>query len=282
MTPLHTLGMLTVMLSELVYTRQGAGEPLVLIHGIGHRRQAWDPVFETLARSYDVIAVDLAGFGESPAYPLNASYDMDSACDNLADNFALWGVERPHVVGNSLGGAIALELGARGLARSVTALSPAGFFGAVNRLQTLLLLVLLRITSQLPEKLLRLVTRSALGRRAAGFSLYSHPERFTADQVYGDALALKHCKGFERTIVRGVSYAFRKHLAVPTTIAWGTRDLILPYSSSAVAQERLPEARHVALPHCGHVPMIDDPALIVRVVQDTTALADEAERPACR
>src|SRR5438128_535485 len=119
------------MLSELSYTRKGSGEPLVLIHGIGHRRQAWDPVFEALAESYDVIAVDLAGFGESPAYPATASYSIDSACDNLTDNFTLWGVDRPHVVGNSLGGAIALELGARGLARSVTALSPAGFFGVL-------------------------------------------------------------------------------------------------------------------------------------------------------
>lgn len=262
------------MLSELSYTRKGSGEPLVLIHGIGHRRQAWDPVFETLAQSYDVIAVDLAGFGESPAYPLRAAYDMDNACDNLSDNFAAWGVDRPHVVGNSLGGAIALELGARGLARSVTALSPAGFFGGVNRLQTLVLLVLLRVTSQLPASVLRSVSRSAAGRRLAGSSLYVHPERFTAAQVYGDALALKHCHGFERTIVKGVTYSFREHLDVPTTIAWGTRDLILPYSSSAIAQERLPEARHVALPHCGHVPMIDDPALVVRVVQNTTAEVD--------
>src|SRR4051794_19467230 len=156
-----------MLLSKLVHTRKGTGEPLVLIHGIGHRRQAWNPVFEALARSYDVIAVDLAGFGESPAYPLKASYDMDSACDNLSDNFARWGVDRPHVVGNSLGGAIALELGARGLARSVTALSPAGFFGVVNRLQTLVLLVMLRVTSQLPEKVLHLVSRSSVGRRVA-------------------------------------------------------------------------------------------------------------------
>ncbi|AWB93898.1 alpha/beta fold hydrolase [Aeromicrobium chenweiae] len=264
------------MLSELVYTRKGSGEPLVLIHGIGHRRQAWNPVLDALAESYDVIAVDLAGFGESPAYPESASYDMDSACDNLADNFARWGVDRPHVVGNSLGGAIALELGARGLARSVTALSPAGFFGVLNRVQTLVLLVVLRLSSQLPVGALRLLSRSGWGRKLAGASLYTHPERFTADEVLGDALALKRCQGFERTIVKGVRYAFRARVHVPTTIAWGTRDLILPYSSSAIAQERLPEARHVALPHCGHVPMIDDPALIVRVIENTVARTQES------
>ncbi|MCD9199303.1 alpha/beta fold hydrolase [Aeromicrobium wangtongii] len=263
------------MLSELAYTRKGSGEPLVLIHGIGHRRQAWNPVLDLLAQSHDVIAVDLAGFGESPAYPASASYDMDHACQNLSDNFAAWGIDRPHVAGNSLGGAIALELGARGLARSVTALSPAGFFGTLNRIQTLGLLVMLRLTSQLPDRALRTLSRSAVGRRLAGFSLYTHPERFTADEVYGDALALKRCTGFERTIAKGGNYAFRLHLDVPTTIAWGTRDLILPYSSSAIAQERLPEADHVALPHCGHVPMVDDPDLVARVIQNTTARTQE-------
>ncbi|WP_216822920.1 alpha/beta fold hydrolase [Aeromicrobium sp. A1-2] len=269
------------MHSELVYTRKGSGEPLVLIHGIGHRRQAWDPVFEQLATKYDVIAVDLAGFGESPAYPAGIKYDMHGACDNLAANFAAWGIDRPHVVGNSLGGAIALELGARNLARSVTALSPAGFFGIVNKLQTFVLLIMLRVSSLLPAGALRFTSNRAWGRRLAGGSLYTRPQRFTPEQVYGDALALKNCTGFERTIVSGIRYAFHQRLAVPTTIAWGTRDLILPYSSSAIAQERLPEAQHVALPHCGHVPMIDDPELIVRVIDQTVAAAtDSAARVA--
>ncbi len=261
------------MHSELVYNRKGSGEPVVLIHGIGHRRQAWDPIFESLAKSYDVIAVDLAGFGESAAYPEGVGYNMSNAVDNITDNFAAWGVDKPHVVGNSLGGAIALELGARGVVSSVTALSPAGFFGAVNKIQTFALLILLRITSMAPDRVLRFVSQKSWGRKLAGSSLYTHPERFTADQVYGDAMALKHCTGFERTILSGIRYAFKLKVDVPTTIAWGTRDLILPYSSSAIAQERLPEARHVALPHCGHVPMVDDPELVVRVIEQTVAAA---------
>lgn len=259
------------MHSQLVHTRKGSGETVVLIHGIGHRRQAWSPVLDRLAESFDVIAVDLAGFGQSAAYPDGVTYDMDNACDNLAANFAAWGVTRPHVVGNSLGGAIALELGARGLVSSVTALSPAGFFGGVNRIQTFTLLILLRLSSLLPDGVLRALSSTAWGRKAAGASLYVHPERFTAGEVYGDALALKHCTAFGPTIRAGARYAFHEPVEVPTTIAWGTRDLILPYSSSAIAQERLPDARHVALPHCGHVPMIDDPELIVRVVQQTVA-----------
>lgn len=260
-----------MVLSRLAYDRKGAGEPLVLIHGIGHRRQAWGPIVNQLAEKYDVISVDLAGFGESPAYPKSVPYDMDVACENLADNFAEWGIERPHVAGNSLGGAIALELGARGLASSVTALSPAGFFGRINRFQAFFLLLVLRVSSLLPDRLLHALSHAAIGRRIIGSALYVHPERLTADEVYGDALALKHASAFERTIKAGVTYKFDRPVPVPTTVAWGTKDRILPFSQSATARERLPAARHVALPHCGHVPMIDDPELIIRVIEQTIA-----------
>jgi len=59
-----TLFRKVTMISELAYDRKGAGEPVVLLHGIGHRRQAWNPIFDALARDYDVIAFDLAGFGQ--------------------------------------------------------------------------------------------------------------------------------------------------------------------------------------------------------------------------
>jgi pimeloyl-ACP methyl ester carboxylesterase len=266
------------MLSELVYTRQGSGEPLVLIHGIGHRRQAWDPVIGLLAQSYDVIAVDLAGFGESPAYPDGTAYTMDNAAADLSANFAAWGIDKPHVVGNSLGGAIALELGARGLARSVTALSPAGFFRGFDRIAAFALLMTLRLAAVItPAPLLRTISRRAIGRRLVGLALYTHPERFSADAVYGDSLALKHAAAFGGTLKAGTTYKFASPIPVPATVAWGTRDRILFYGQSALAQERLPEAQHVALPHCGHVPMIDDPALVVRVIELTTARAQRAE-----
>jgi pimeloyl-ACP methyl ester carboxylesterase len=263
------------MTTHLAYTRRGSGEPLVLIHGIGHRRQAWDPVLDRLAESYDVIALDLAGFGESEPYPAGMAYSMDNACRIIGENFAEWGISRPHVVGNSLGGAIALELGARGMARSVTALSPAGFFRhAGDRLQAFVLLFLLRFAAMAPLPVLRLMSRSALGRRVAGLSLYSHPERFDNEAVLGDAIALKQARAFEGTIKAGLHYRFDSPLAVPTTIAWATRDRILRFGQSALAQERLPNVRHVALPQCGHVPMIDDPELIVRVIQNTVTAKD--------
>lgn len=112
----------------LAYARVGSGEPLLLLHGIGHHRQAWDPVVDILAAERDVIAVDLPGFGESPALPDGLAHDlptMNAALSGLCETLDL---DRPHVAGNSLGGLLALELGREKLVRSVTALSPAGFW----------------------------------------------------------------------------------------------------------------------------------------------------------
>ncbi|MCW2782794.1 MAG: alpha/beta hydrolase [Marmoricola sp.] len=264
-------------LSELTYDRAGAGEPVVLIHGIGHRRQAWEPVFDQLAASYDVIAVDLAGFGESPAYVDGVDYTMDNACKDLAANFAAWGIERPHVVGNSLGGAVCLELGARGLASSVTVLSPAGFFGRFERLEPFALLSMMRLASQLPDPVLHAVSRSAIGRRMVGFLLYAHPERVSADATYGDSLGMKHAAAFGRTIKAGLGYKFSAPIPVPTTVAWGTRDKLLRYRQAAVAQRQLPGSVHVPLPNCGHVPMIDDPELVISVIEATIGRANPAK-----
>jgi pimeloyl-ACP methyl ester carboxylesterase len=266
------------MLPDLVYTRRGSGTPLVLLHGIGHRREAWDPVAAQLAERYDVITPDLSGFGQSPAFAGGVPYTMENACDHIADQFAHWGITKPHVVGNSLGGAIALELGSRGLVSSVTALSPAGFFGHVGRLQALIPLVLLRITALLtPKPILRFLSTKRWGRNLIGWILYTHPERHDAAETYGDALALKHATAFERTAMAGVTYSFDSQVPVRTTIAWGTKDRILPYAQSRTARERLPQARHVDLPNCGHVPMADDPELIIRLIDQTVADAKRAE-----
>lgn len=259
------------MTIHLAHTRKGAGQPLVLIHGIGHRRQAWNPVLDRLAESYDVIAVDLAGFGESEPHPAGTAHTMDEACRNLAENFEEWGISRPHVVGNSLGGAIALELGARGLARSVTALSPAGFFRRLDRLVAFGVLMLLKVTSYLPVAAIRPALRRPTGRRLIGRALFEHGERIPTEDFIGDTLALRNGSAFIPTLKAGMTYAFRSPVDVPTTIAWGSRDHILLYGQSAVARERLPAARHVALPHCGHVPMVDDPDLIVRIIGQTTS-----------
>ena len=266
------------LLSRLVHDRTGDGEPVVLIHGIGHRRQAWDPIVDLLAESHEVIRLDLAGFGESPGYPKETPYTMENACADLAANFAEWGIERPHVVGNSLGGAISLELAARGLVSSATVLSPAGFFGRFDRAWALVTLTLMKLGAKLPNALHRRLAHTELGRRLVGYSLYTHPERMSAEATYRDALALKHASAFLPTIKAGLRYEPDfSGIEVPVTVAWGTKDRLLPYRQSREAKRQLPAAHHLPLPECGHVPMIDDPDLIASVVRETIGRAEASE-----
>ena len=89
---------------ELAFERRGAGEPLILIHGIGHHWQSWLPVLDRLAAARTVIAVDLPGFGRSPALPDGVPYTAESLADAVEGFCALLGVRDPHVAGNSLGG----------------------------------------------------------------------------------------------------------------------------------------------------------------------------------
>jgi pimeloyl-ACP methyl ester carboxylesterase len=266
------------LLSRLAHDRTGEGEPVVLIHGIGHRRQAWDPVVDLLAERYDVIRLDLAGFGQSPAYAAGTAYTMENACADLAANFAEWGIERPHVVGNSLGGAISLELATRGLVSSATVLSPAGFFGRWDRALALFSLSLMKVGALLPDAILRQVAGTRVGRRLVGYSLYAHPERATAESTFGDTVSLKRSAAFFPTIKAGLRYEPDfSGIEVPVTVAWGTKDRLLPYRQSREAQRQLPAATHVPLPGCGHIPMLDDPELVVSVVDETLGRAAASE-----
>ena len=263
-----------MLLSRLVYDRKGSGDPLVLIHGIGHRRQGWYPMFDQLAERYDVIAVDLAGFGESARYPRTIPYNMENAVEDLVANFAEWGIEKPHLVGNSLGGAIALELAARGHASSATVLSPAGFFHHLERVRAISLLGLLLLGSRVaPRPLLRRLTSTPRGRGLIFGWLYARPGRHDARQMYGDALALAGSRAFFAVAKNGFRYSFELPVDVPTTVAWGTKDFILPFRQASVAKRILPHALHVPLEGAGHVPMIDAAHEIVELIDATIARA---------
>lgn len=254
----------------LAYARVGSGEPLLLLHGIGHHRQAWDPVVDILAAERDVIAVDLPGFGESPALPDGLAHDlptMNAALSGLCEALEL---DRPHVAGNSLGGLLALELGREKLVRSVTALSPAGFWSPVERRYAFGLLQAMRAAARsMPLPMVERLSRSAAGRTVLTSSIYARPGRRSPEAVVAETLALANAQGFAETLRAGGSVQFSDDVpGLPVTVAWGTRDRILVRRQGIRAKQIIPRARLVRLPGCGHVPMNDDPALVARVVLD--------------
>ncbi|MES9808019.1 alpha/beta fold hydrolase [Streptomyces sp. CS081A] len=257
--------------TSLTYERRGAGEPLLLLHGIGHHWQAWEPVLDVLAAERDVIAVDLPGFGASDALPEGAPYGLSTVVPVLGAFCDALGVERPHVAGNSLGGLLALELGREKLVRSVTVLSPAGFWTEAERRYAFGTLRAMRGAAlSLPVPVIERLSRTPAGRTALTSTIYARPARRSPEAVVAETLALRGATGFHQTLAAGRTVLFRDDFSssVPVTVAWGTRDRLLLRRQGVRAKHVLPGARLVRLPGCGHVPMNDDPALVARVLLD--------------
>src|SRR5215211_3464868 len=112
--------------SELDHHRGGSGEPLVLLHGIGHTWRGWKPMLPPLEESFDVLAVDLPGFGHSPPLPPGLDSTPEALADAVERVMDEAGFETAHLSGNSLGGWVAPELARRGRARTCVPISPAG------------------------------------------------------------------------------------------------------------------------------------------------------------
>ncbi|MDX3232017.1 alpha/beta hydrolase [Streptomyces sp. ME19-01-6] len=255
---------------RVVYERRGTGRPLVLLHGIGHHWQAWEPVLDILAVEREVTAVDLPGFGESSALPDGVRHDLEGVAPVLAALFEALGLDRPDVAGNSLGGLLALELGRRKLVRSVTALAPPRFWSEAERRYAFAVLTAMRVGARtMPLPLIGRLARTAAGRAVLTGTIYARPGRRSAPAVVAEARAMREATGFEATLASGPDVVFTDDIPdVPVTIGWGTRDRVLLPRQGVRAKRTIPAARLVRLPGCGHVPMNDDPALVARVILD--------------
>jgi pimeloyl-ACP methyl ester carboxylesterase len=251
------------------YVREGAGEPVVLLHGVGHHLQGWRPVVDLLAGEFDVIACDSPGFGASAPLPAGIEPTVPAYADAFEWFFAEIGLERPHVAGNSMGGAIALELARRRAIRSAVALSPAGFWTAPELRFCQLSLRALAQTPKAARGLLEALTRTSAGRVALFSQTFGFPARLPADEALAtlrDAWASPAMSG---VLDAFGSYRFdapEELRSVPVTVAWGNRDRLLPYRTQAPrARRMLPQAEHVTL-GAGHVPFYDDPPAVAAVI----------------
>ena len=252
----------------LAHTRRGDGPALVLLHGIGMRRGVWDPVLDLLAREREVIAIDLPGFGASPPLPGHRTPTVATLADAVAEFVEGLGIEAPAVAGNSLGGGIALELGARAWAASVVAVSPIGFY---TRAELRYLRALLQTNRAVAERLgtrSDRVAASVAFRCTVLFQVHQHPLRIDVPSSRATMRALRESPAFDaaRRVAIGWRPTRPERIAVPVTIAWAQHDRVLPHRQAARARIALPQARHLTLTGCGHVPMSDDPEQVARVV----------------
>lgn len=255
-------------MSTLAYTRTGDGPPLVLLHALGSFRQAWDPVVPALAAVADVVAVDLPGFGESPPLPDGVEPSPAAIALAVADLLDELGLDAPHVAGNSLGGWVALELAAVRPVASLTLLAPAGLWRTETPLYCRVSLSASRWLARRARRPVAAALGTRLGRALVLGQVAGHPARMTAEQARAGIRALGDAPGFDATFRATLHRRYRstRPLDVPTTLAFGTRDLVLPSRRWRRVDELPAGTRLVDLTGCGHVPMTDDPAAVAALL----------------
>jgi pimeloyl-ACP methyl ester carboxylesterase len=267
----------------LAIARSGTGAPLVLLHGLGASRRSWDPVLPALASRFDVIAVDLPGFGDSAPLPGQDEVPPAVLAQSVADLLDALGVQTPHLAGNSLGGWVALELASRRPVASVTLLSPAGLWRRNTPLYDLISLRASRWLARHAGRLLSRLVASRLGRALVLGQTHGHPMRLSPEYARAAVTELGRCPGFEPALAGTARRHFvaAAPITAPVTVAFGSRDLLLRRGSRRLGQLP-PQTRAGSLPGCGHLPMADDPATVAALITRTATQAGRGATQAGR
>ena len=253
--------------------RSGNGSPLVLLHGFTDTWRTWDLVRPTLERAHDVFAPTLPGHAGGPALPepLTVTTLVD-ALEAMLDDA---GVETAHVVGNSLGGYLALRLAERGRARSVVALAPAGGWAAGDEA---FLTTLGYFTALAPQLAMaaahadRILATEA-GRRQVTAFLASRYEHLSVELLTHLVQGAAQCD-----VATMVALAEREgwpldaaRVTCPVRFVWGNADLLLPLPGAAAGyRAQFPHAEWIELDDVGHCPHLDVPLVTAQLVLDST------------
>jgi pimeloyl-ACP methyl ester carboxylesterase len=264
---------------ELDHHRGGAGEPLVLIHGIGHTWRGWKPMLPRLERNFDVLAVDLPGFGHSPPLPPGTESTPEALADAVERAMEAAPFERAVVCGNSLGGWIALELARRGRASAVVAISPAGLQHAREKAWGRNMLLAMRWAARnapAPEPLLR----SRLGSALFAGPVVARPWRLDPDDVPEVLRLFADAPGFDATLPHTFDGQPKglQEIDVPVLVLWGTRDVLLLPRQGRRFERLIPTAELRYLRGLGHTPMSDDPELLAEAIEGSAARTSRAPR----
>jgi pimeloyl-ACP methyl ester carboxylesterase len=250
---------------------------LVLVHGLGSAGTIWKSLTPQLMKHFKVIAVDLPGHGVAPIHkdePVDPKSLARAIVEEIANKHRIF---QSHVAGNSLGGWIALEMGALGpdKIKSVTALAPAGLWhkGTTKRFPPSRdARVLAKISQYFMKTAYRLPALKALG-----YKKITHLWRDLSFESCRDSvLAMAKSKGY-KPLWKGLQKKrFESKISpdVSVSIVFGDTDLTLP---EGIAQEKSVAPAHsawITVENCAHVIMWNYPDLTVDLIKQTAAKAE--------
>jgi len=264
------------MTAPLWATRSGSGEPLLLLHGWGSSHRDFTAVLPALSKRFDVLAVDLPGVGRSPHLRERPTVRaLTDAVERLLDDA---GLDRVHVLGNSLGARLALELARRGRARSVVSIAPSGLNVPPERLVQGTGMALARVVTRTAQPLIQPLSRWKLGRTALLLPLKARPWSTSPEEVIGAREGFADSRDYWRTLLWALLLDVPRgmdQIDCPVTLVQGAADWIA--SGQTVRYlPWIPGSRFRPPLAAGHAPQSDRPGTIVEIVEQTAARAREA------
>jgi pimeloyl-ACP methyl ester carboxylesterase len=266
-------------------------EPVICLHGLGASKASFFETVAALTPEYTVHAIDLPGFGSS-SKPARAGYDARYFARTTLAYMDAMALHRAHLVGNSMGGRIALELALTAPDRVLSAslLSPALAFLRRRELVPLVKLIRPELAA-IPHPL------RAARVREQFWGLFARPEQL--DPLMADLAAEEFCRIYRSRSARVAFFAAARNIYLdpphgerglwtrlaglrpPALFIWGESDRLVPRAFSHHVAEALPHAHQVVLPDCGHVPQVEVPEVTNALIREHLEAAggglDEAE-----
>ena len=259
--------------TPLSLTRSGRGEPLLLLHGMGSTRRDFTAVLPDLAARFDVLALDLPGCGDSPHLTVRPT--VAAITDAVEGTLDAEGVGAVHVLGNSLGARVGLELARRGRARSVVAISPSGLNLPPERAYQGTGMALARVVMRTAAPLVEPLSRSRVSRAAMLAPLKARPWSTSREEAIGAREGFSDSRDYWRTLLWGLLLDVPRgldRLTCPVTLVQGVADWIAA-GQTVRYLPLVPGSRFVPLLWAGHAPQSDRPGTIVRLVEETAGRA---------
>ena len=259
-------------MNNLNIQRFGAGEiKLVAIHGLGSASSAWDLVNPKFKKRYEFITLDLPGHGDAT---MAATKDMAPVrlSQIIKTELSGIGIDKFHLIGNSLGGWIALEMAAEfpDEVLSVTGVAPAGLW-LTPKTHRNGELAISRYMARATYRFAYLIARFKF-MRSIGFKLVSPQwEKFSIETCAKAAIAMGSATGYYTTWDAFLGNRFDKEISpnIPVTIIFGDSDNTLPANNSQEKSLAPKHSKWVVLSQSGHAPMWDQVDAVVAETVET-------------
>jgi pimeloyl-ACP methyl ester carboxylesterase len=262
-------------------------EHVLLLHGLGSNKTSFFDTVSALSPEYTVHAIDLPGFGSSDK-PARAHYDAAWFAEMVIRFMNTLAIDRAHVVGNSMGGRVALEMGltAPHRVQTLSLLAPAVAFRRRRELWPLVKLLRPELAALPHPPINDDLVRSQF------WSLFAQPERL--DPSVADIACDEFRRTYRSAPARIAFYAAARNIYLdrpngkngfwtrlasltrPALFIWGDSDKLVPARFSHHVAEAMPRASQVVFEDCGHVPQVELPERTNALIREHIASAAES------